>query len=176
MSVKKFGTTFGAELQAAGLIGDGKIITWNDYEIFRRDGFTEEESAALDLVISSHDPTGSPTLKDLKADKKKGLNASCDAEITGGFMSPALGVENTYPSSAIDQMNLVQSAANPANSFLWVKGEDGAWVFKPHTKDQSNKALEDFVLFRSGLQIKLSELIDTVDASGTKAEVTAISW
>lgn len=104
------------------------------------------------------------------------LSAACQAAITSGFTSTALGSSYTYPSAATDQANLVQVATNSAGGFLWCKSSAGVWAYVVHTQAQAQQVLAAFIAWRSAQQQELVTLTAEVNAATTEAAIEAITW
>jgi hypothetical protein len=138
-------------------------------------------------------PTGCLTddqiaLKNAKADAAASMSMTCTQLIVGGFKSNATGTEYTYPSSAIDQTNLLSettlsvNAINTATEWacdLLVMNADSNWVYVTHTAEQIVKVSQDFSTFRVALLKKKNSLIDEINAitdPANIAQVSAIVW
>jgi hypothetical protein len=81
------------------------------------------------------------------------LSADCEAAITGGFMSEALGTPHAYQSDRDDQLNLVGAvSANADIPFKCLDGNTGIWAYRPHTAAQLKQVLAD------GAAVKLQHL------------------
>lgn len=114
-------------------------------------------------------------LADIKAKKIAGLYADCQAQILVGFESSALGSAHGYPSAALDQQNMVQTATNSdGGSFMC--SDAGTWALVAHTQAQAQTVLADFVTARDAARGKLQTLTAAVNDAADKAAVADIVW
>jgi hypothetical protein len=104
------------------------------------------------------------------------LSAACQAAITAGFSSSALGTAHTYPSDTISQANLQQAASSPSGGLLWCMDSGGVWAFVAHTQAQAQQALVDFIARRNALQQQLATLTTAVNKAAMVSAVQAIIW
>ncbi len=112
------------------------------------------------------------------------LNAACDAAITGGYQSSALGAAYTYPSTTNDQINMLGSVSAsvlpnlPAGwtTVFWCADSTGAWAMRPHTAAQIQQAGSDGKTWVTACQVKLDTLGAEVLAATTPAAVQAVVW
>lgn len=104
------------------------------------------------------------------------LSSACQQQIVSGFSSSSLGSAYTYASGDIDQRNIVQSAQSTKGGLLACQNAAGVWGIEPHTQDQSQQALEDFVAARDATRLKLVGLVAKVNAATTVADVQAVVW
>lgn len=129
----------------------------------------------------------SPHLTDVslvKAARVEALRLACDAAITGGFESTALGSTHSYPSDIKAQINLMGSVTDsimpnlPTNwtTPLWVRDEAGVWAWKMHNANQIQQAGRDGKAHVVSCQTLLAELTATVLAAATAEAVTSIIW
>ena len=103
------------------------------------------------------------------------LRSSCQTDITGGFMSSALGDIYNYPSGSTDQINLHTIAGNLHGGNLWCESE-GVWSFKYHTQSQAQMVLSNFSSWLNTCQSKLLSLTEQVNNTTTVESVKAIVW
>lgn len=125
-----------------------------------------------------------PTLAAVQAAQIALLRAACDAAITGGYTSSALGAPHTYPSTVLDQQNMIASvtasllpglAAGWTTPF-WCEDSTGAWAMAPHTAAQIQQAGSDGKAAVVAAQQHLATLSAEVAAAATTAAVQAIAW
>ncbi|MGC0155787.1 hypothetical protein ACPRNU_25280 [Chromobacterium vaccinii] len=122
-----------------------------------------------------------PTLGQVQAAQVAQLQAGCQAAITSGFTSSALGAPHQYPSQPTDQANLASDvAAAPTAPAGWTSGiwcaANGAWSLQQHTAAQLAQVNADWVAARSALQQHYAGLVAKVQAATTVAGVQAITW
>lgn len=115
-----------------------------------------------------------PPLDDLKTAAISSLSAGCEAAITAGFESDALGTVHTYPSTRDDQTNLlglkVEGADNPLVCF------DGTeWDNRLHTYAQIEQVFSNGVARKLDLiQNQFHSKRAAVDAATNQAEIDAV--
>ena len=125
-----------------------------------------------------------PTLDVVKAAHVETLRATCEATITGGFSSSALGDAHIYPSDIKAQINLMGSVTDsimpdlPANWItpFWVCDAAGVWAWKMHNAGQIQQAGRDGKAHVVRCQTLLAELTATVLAAATAEAVASIVW
>lgn len=128
-----------------------------------------------------------PTAIDISAVKEariEALRLACEAAITGGFKSSALGEIHTYPSDIKAQINLMGSVTDslmpdlPADwsTPFWVCDAAGNWKWEAHNASQIQQAGRDGKAAVVAAQTKLGELTAAVEAARTKKAVDAIVW
>ena len=117
------------------------------------------------------------TLDQVKEAKRAALNDLCNAQISAGFTSDALGTAFGYGGALVDQSNLIGSV---------VLGTDVVYVCTnlttnlkgayPHTAAQIKKVLVDGSIVKLALIQKYRTLADAVLNATTAAQVNAINW
>ncbi len=125
-----------------------------------------------------------PSLDAIKAAHIEALRAACEATITGGFKSSALGAIHTYPSDIKAQINLMGSVTDslmpslPADwqTPFWVCDTDGEWSWKMHDAVQIQQAGRDGKAHVVRCQTLLGELTVSVLTATTTEAVTSIVW
>ncbi len=117
-----------------------------------------------------------PTLVQAQASQTATLMAACDAAITGGFSSTALGAAYTYPSAATDQANLAQTAAATGGGMLMCESAANVWALVAHTQAEAQTVLAAFIAWRDKQRQQLAALIAEVTAATTTAAVATIVW
>lgn len=125
-----------------------------------------------------------PSLDAIKAARIEVLRADCEATMTGGFKSSALGGAHTYPSDMKAQINLMGSVTDsimpdlPANwtTPFWVCDETGWWAFKMHAATQIQQAGRDGKAHIVECQRTLATLTAAVMTAETQEIVDAIVW
>lgn len=124
------------------------------------------------------------SLESVKASRVEALRAICEATITGGFKSGALGAVYTYPSDIKAQINLMGSVTDSIMPDLpsdwqtpfWVCDADDVWSWKMHNAAQIQQAGRDGKAHVVSCQTLLAELTATVLAATTAEAVTSIIW
>ncbi|BCP53769.1 hypothetical protein K32_23860 [Kaistia sp. 32K] len=119
-----------------------------------------------------------------KAAKITELDAACAAEITGGYVSAALGSNHTYPSSITDQLNMTASVTASLLPNLdaswrtpfWCADAAGNWAYVDHSAEQIQRAGADGKAAKAAASIKLAQLAAAVNAATTTAAIAAITW
>lgn len=181
------------------LVQDGKVLQiFNaDPKIPTADGATGEHDPAVlkasdavnfDWVLRGSELEApvmvAPSLDDIKEDRVDTLWAACEATITGGFKSNALGDAHTYPSDIKAQINLMGSVTDsvmpdlPANwkTPFWVCDAVGAWAWKMHSAAQIQQAGRDGKANVVRCQTLLASLTTEVMAAATPRAVSSIVW
>ncbi|KEZ78301.1 XkdW family protein [Salinisphaera hydrothermalis] len=131
-------------------------------------------------------------LAQAKVAKIAELTAACEAAITGGFESNALGTTHHYPSSATDQVNLMGRVTKsllptfPSGgtvSFTCVlpaNKADSVWPRVDHTAAQIQQVGDDGEAWIDAQQLQLRALLAQVDAiddkTGQVSDINAIQW
>lgn len=111
-----------------------------------------------------------------KQAKIEAINASCRAQIVGGFSSAALGAPHTYDSEEADQLNLIGAIA--LNSDLPYRCTDAAGLkdFRPHTAAQLKQVAADGAAVKLAALEKAALLKVSVLAVNDIAALAAIKW
>lgn len=125
-----------------------------------------------------------PTLDAVKAARIETLRAACEATITGGFKSTALGDAHTYPSDIKAQINLMGSVTDSIMPDLptswttpfWVCDAAQVWAWKMHNAGQIQQAGRDGKAHVVQCQSTLAALSDAVSIAETQEDVEAIAW
>lgn len=125
-----------------------------------------------------------PSLEEVKDARIAVLRAVCEAAITGGFKSAALGSVHTYPSDLKAQINLMGSVTDslmpdlPANwqTPFWVCDPVGVWAYKMHSAAQIQQAGRDGKINVITCQAALDNLVVTVLAADTAEAVASVVW
>lgn len=139
-------------------------------------GFVTVPAGTVCGMVQNADGTFSapgPTLAQAQTAQTALLRSSCQTDITGGFMSSALGDIYNYPSGSTDQINLHTIAGNLHGGNLWCEA-GGIWSFKYHTQSQAQMVLSDFSSWLNTCQSKLLSLTEQVNNATTVEAVKAI--
>jgi hypothetical protein len=110
-----------------------------------------------------------PDLTPLREARRTTLRDSCTQTIERGFTSSG----KAYPSTSVDQINLVQASIAGGN--LWC-ATAGTWALTAHTAAQAATVLLDFVTMRDAARAKLVTLESALDAATTATQITAVVW
>lgn len=125
-----------------------------------------------------------PSIDDLKAERIEVLRAACEAAITSGFKSMALGSTHSYPSDIKAQINLMGSVTDSLMPNLsedwrtpfWVCDELGEWAYKLHDADQIQQAGRAGKAHVVTCQSILKSLSSAVLSAETSKDVEKIIW
>lgn len=125
-----------------------------------------------------------PTLDQVKADQVVQINAACEAAITAGFVSEALGTAHTYPCKLTDQANLMASVSAAREPGLaatwrapfWCQDADSQWSYQPHTTEQiCQVGMDGYLATLAKLQRK-GQLEQAIQSAQTAADVLSVTW
>jgi hypothetical protein len=116
--------------------------------------------------------------------KAKQISSLCEAEITAGFESNALGTIHTYPSDRDDQLNLsgtiqrsMMAGVLPTDTFAFLcKNSSNEWGYVFHTPLQIQKVGEDAYLHILNARVKNATLQGQINNCTTQAELDLIVW
>ena len=138
---------------------------------------SEEQALSGTFKLVDGKVTGlaeSEKLDVLKDAKKSELSSSLKSALVGGFFSSALGENIEYPSSEIDQKNLLSAALAGVVSGLWCKQEN--WKFVSHSPEQIKQVLIDWQTFFNAQQDKYVGLLDDAFKAKTGQKLEKIEW
>jgi hypothetical protein len=129
-------------------------------------------------------PVASQTLAQAQAAQIAANSAACQAAITAGFKSSALGAWYTYPSKVTDQQNLNASVVAslipgiPATwvTPFWCQDTNGNWTYVYHTAAQIQKVGQDAKGAILTLLNKNSQLQAQVMAATKIEDVYKVTW
>lgn len=114
------------------------------------------------------------------AQKTSEFNKLCETEITGGFISSALGSPHKYDSDIVDQLNFSQAyeltkITGKAEVYrVW--NDDGSKSFFPHTTAQFEQAYIDGANFKRERLTKCATLKYALTQATTIEELELIKW
>ncbi len=128
-------------------------------------------------------PAGS-ALAQAQAQLGASLSLVCQAQITAGFTSQALGASYSYPSQLTDQHNLTfaaLAALGPGLAASWsaplmCADPSGNWASRPHNAAQVQQVASDCRAMISANLSHLAALRAKIAISTTAAALSAISW
>jgi hypothetical protein len=107
------------------------------------------------------------------------INTKCEATITGGFWSDALGERHQYSSQLDDQLNLTGVILAGLDSLYACRDEQGLKAFRPHTFAQLRQVGDDFTLFKLQLLQHANDLKQQLDqalAAGDLEAIERVTW
>jgi hypothetical protein len=107
------------------------------------------------------------------------INQACEAAISGGFASLALGGEFVYGSGLEDQLNLTGAVLRGEDLPYACRDDQGVKAFRLHTIEQLKQVSADFTLFK--LQLlqhadNLKQLLDQALATGDADALVRVTW
>ncbi len=164
---------------------NGTIIRDDDGAIIPRDPKNCDYQAYLAWKAGGNTltPAPGPTLAQAQAAQIAAISGACQAQILNGFNSSALGSLRAYPSSDIDQRNLLSAVTDAQGqgaswvTSLWcAAGSPPMWSFASHTAAQVQQVNADWLSFRVATQQKYANLVAQINAATTPAAVEEISW
>ncbi|QOU03813.1 hypothetical protein IM720_24385 [Pseudomonas fluorescens] len=139
-------------------------------------GSTED---GLPLLVSPSQPTQQERLQALHQQKVDLLNRSCEASITGGFWSDALGERYQYSSQLDDQLNLTGAILAGVDTPYPCRDEAGDKAFRAHSIAQIRQVGDDFTAFKTQLLQKANQLKQQLDQALVDvdlAKLERVTW
>lgn len=124
-------------------------------------------------------PTETELLTATHLEKTAQINLACEAAITGGFWSSALGEPFQYASHLDDQLNLTGVIQIGLDSPYACRDQLGTKLFRPHTAEQLRHVGADFSGFKQQLLQKADALKQTLDqalADSDLAVLQSVTW
>lgn len=124
-------------------------------------------------------PSEAELLEKRHKEKVGEINQACEAAITSGFWSPALGAPHQYSSQLDDQLNLTGAILRGLDMPYACRDEQGAKAFRLHTAEQLRQVGDDFTLYKLQLLQRANELKQQLDqalAAGDAQAMQAITW
>ena len=113
------------------------------------------------------------------ANRTAAINRACEAAITAGFTSEALGAPHIYSSQLDDQLNLTGAVLRGLDMPYACRDEQGVKEFRLHTADQLRQVGDDFTLYKLQLLQHANALKQQLDAAleaGDLAALESITW
>ena len=107
------------------------------------------------------------------------INEGCEAAITAGFSSDALGEVHFYSSQLDDQLNLTGAILAGDDSVFACRDQAGQREFRPHTFEQLRQVGLDFTKFKLNLLQRagaLKALLATALADEDLEQIQSITW
>ncbi|WP_122665323.1 hypothetical protein [Pseudomonas viridiflava] len=112
-------------------------------------------------------------------EKVQEINAACEAQITAGFWSSALGTPYFYDSQLEDQLNLTGIIQANTDSAYPCRDDQGVKVFRDHTAAQLQQVGDDFIKLKLQLLQKangLKQVLDSALAALDLSAIAAVVW
>lgn len=141
--------------------------------------------------VRSHDEHGLPFLLDAPLpdteeqisaryyERYAAINEACEAAITSGFWSSALGQQHQYASQLDDQLNLTGAILAGVDTPFACRDSQGVKDFRPHTIVQLRQVGDDFTSVKLALLQKansLKQLLDQALAAKDPDALNAVVW
>ncbi|MBX9754921.1 MAG: hypothetical protein K2X80_09220, partial [Pseudomonadaceae bacterium] len=107
------------------------------------------------------------------------INHACEAAITAGFQSDALGAPHQYSSQLDDQLNLTGAILRGLDMPYACRDEQGVKAFRLHTAEQLRQVGDDFTLYKLQLLQHANELKQQLDLAleaGDAEAMAQIRW
>lgn len=107
------------------------------------------------------------------------INHACEAAITAGFQSAALGAPHQYSSQLDDQLNLTGAILRGLDTPYACRDEQGVKAFRLHTAAQLRQVGDDFTLYKLQLLQHANELKQQLDLAleaGDADAMALIRW
>lgn len=111
--------------------------------------------------------------------KTREIDLACEAAITNGFRSSALGALHSYTSEITDQLNLMDAVSSGLPSLYPCRDEIGIRLFREHSAEQLRIVSSDFSTYKLKLLIYSGDLkarLDSALAEGNLAAMEQVVW
>lgn len=170
----------------------GSIDCEIDHQVFGWIPFTASASdsepqgrqayeAAIAGIYGAIAPYDAPQPKttDIHREKHTAINEACEAAITAGFTSDALGSSHLYASQLDDQLNLTGAVLRGLDMPYACRDEQGVKDFRMHTAEQLRHVGDDFTLYKLQLLQHANALKQQLDAAlddGDLVALESITW
>lgn len=166
-------TAFSAWLDAGGIVTRWPV-----------DDDGNQTDASLQEVLSPYGVIVATTLSTYQSLKRAEVKAACRDAIYAGAQSSALGSDHTYAMDDDSQKNYLAAVAiagQDATADTWTRSfwhtQDGKnWSYTPHGKAQVLQLGLDIVGYTEAQQSRYADLLETIDAAETIADVALITW
>ena len=133
----------------------------------------------LPVLIDQPNPSDAERAQDLYASQYLEINRACEIEITGGFISSALGEPHQYSSQLDDQLNLTGVILVGSDTLYACRDSDGIRDFRAHSFAQIRQVGDDFTAFKFQLLQKANMLkrqLDQALAENDLVAMKAVTW
>lgn len=137
------------------------------------------DEQGMPVLVNQPKPSETEQAHDLYATQYLEINRACEAAITGGFTSSALGKPHQYSSQLDDQLNLTGVILAGLDTLYACRDEAGYKDFRAHSFEQIRQVGDDFTAFKLQLLQKantLKQQLDQALASDDLAVLEAVSW
>ncbi len=137
------------------------------------------DQGGMPVLIVPRQPTITERAEAAYVRKTTSINRACEASITAGFISEALGAPHHYTSQLDDQLNLTGAVLRGLDMPYACRDEQGVKQFRLHTVEQLRQVGDDFTLYRLQLLQHANALKQQLDAAleaGDLAALEAITW
>lgn len=163
----------------------------DDVVVITQENYLAVIADPLPGKILSHDEQGRPILVDPPelplADQLNNaysrqlliINTQCEALITAGFWSQALGERYQYSSQINDQLNLNGVVMTGLDSLFACRDEQGVKAFRQHSADQLSQVASDFTRFKLQLLQRadaLKQLLEKALIAADLDALQAVNW
>lgn len=118
-------------------------------------------------------------LADLHQQQQKAIDKECEASISSGFWSSALGAPHQYSSQLDDQLNLTGAILRALEMPYACRDAQGVKAFRLHTAEQLRQVGDDFTLYKLQLLQHANELKQQLDLAleaGDAEAMALIRW
>ncbi len=142
-------------------------------------GKLRKHSNGLPILVDPPRPSAGDLTKSAHARQTAAINQACEAAITAGFTSEALGAPRFYSSQLDDQLNLTGAVLRGLDMPYACRDEQGVKEFRLHTAEQLRQVGDDFTLYKQQLLQHANALKQQLDAAlddGDLVALEAISW
>lgn len=170
-------------VHGTGIPADAKPITeelFNQLVRDRKPDQTLEVSVdGMPVLVQAETPTLEETLLRVHAAQTYDVDHACEAAITAGFQSDALGAPHQYSSKLDDQLNLTGAILRGLDMPYACRDEQGVKAFRLHTAAQLHQVGDDFTLYKLQLLQHANELKQQLDlalAAGDADAMALIRW
>lgn len=155
-------------------IGEYELVTINGMPCGIDWSYVEEQGDYRFIEVETR------SIEELKAAKLQQLSQVCQAEITNGFTSDALGSPHHYSSQLEDQINLIGATigAIAGNSIAYVCTdlESGEKAAKLHTPEQMQQVMAAGKRIKEAALGKFHFLRSQVENVESIEEIKVINW
>lgn len=137
------------------------------------------DPSGMPILIDAPKPSQADIAQQVYAAQTQLINQACEAAITAGFTSVALGEPHFYGSQLEDQLNLNGILLADQDSLYPCRDELGSKLFRPHTAKQLRQVGGDFTVFKLQLLHKADQLKQQLDQALVAIDVAAmqvITW
>ncbi|HTJ89050.1 MAG TPA: hypothetical protein VL356_02570 [Acidocella sp.] len=158
----------------AGVSPDGTLPKANATFSYVACTSTQAQNWSLCTVADGVVTLGEPALSAVQAVQSAAMRTACQAAITAGFTSSALGAVDNYPSDQTTQSNIALAAIS--GGALWCQPNNGEWALTAHTAVQAQQVQKDLAAHIQAQQATYAGLLADIAAATTVAAVQAIAW